>query len=50
MREPPCPNIGDGWKERQRDFMIPRGLYPRCTFCNVATGRPDLLDPHEPEG
>jgi lipoic acid synthetase len=20
-----------------------------CTFCNVATGRPDLLDPHEPE-
>jgi len=19
-----------------------------CTFCNVATGRPDLLDPHEP--
>jgi len=20
-----------------------------CTFCNVATGRPDLLDPHEPQ-
>jgi lipoic acid synthetase len=20
-----------------------------CTFCNVATGRPDLVDPHEPE-
>jgi len=20
-----------------------------CTFCNVATGRPDQLDPHEPE-
>ena len=20
-----------------------------CTFCNVATGRPDMLDPHEPE-
>ncbi len=20
-----------------------------CTFCNVKTGRPDLLDPHEPE-
>jgi lipoic acid synthetase len=20
-----------------------------CTFCNVATGRPDVLDPHEPE-
>jgi lipoic acid synthetase len=20
-----------------------------CTFCNVATGRPDRLDPHEPE-
>jgi len=20
-----------------------------CAFCNVATGRPDLLDPHEPE-
>ena len=20
-----------------------------CTFCNVKTGRPDQLDPHEPE-
>jgi len=20
-----------------------------CTFCNIATGRPDMLDPHEPE-
>jgi lipoic acid synthetase len=20
-----------------------------CTFCNVATGRPDVVDPHEPE-
>ena len=20
-----------------------------CAFCNVATGRPDLVDPHEPE-
>jgi lipoyl synthase len=20
-----------------------------CAFCNVATGRPDALDPHEPE-
>lgn len=20
-----------------------------CAFCNIATGRPDLLDPHEPE-
>src|SRR3546814_17202461 len=20
-----------------------------CSFCNIATGRPDLLDPHEPE-
>ena len=25
------------------------GLHARCAFCNVATGRPDQLDPHEPD-
>ena len=29
------------------DFGV--SLHRACAFCNVATGRPDLLDPHEPE-
>ncbi len=45
-----CPNIGECWKERHATVMILGRVCTRaCTFCNVATGRPDLLDPHEPE-
>jgi lipoic acid synthetase len=48
--EAACPNIGECWKERHATFMILGAVCTRaCTFCNVATGRPDLLDPHEPE-
>jgi lipoic acid synthetase len=48
--EAACPNIGECWKERHATVMILGGVCTRaCTFCNVATGRPDLVDPHEPQ-
>jgi lipoyl synthase len=48
--EAACPNIGECWKQRHATVMILGSVCTRaCAFCNVATGRPDLLDPHEPE-
>jgi lipoyl synthase len=48
--EAACPNIGECWSQRHATVMILGSVCTRaCTFCNVATGRPDLLDPHEPE-
>src|SRR5690349_8633982 len=45
-----CPNIGECWKQKHATVMILGRVCTRaCTFCNVATGRPDLLDPQEPE-
>ncbi|WP_207459610.1 lipoyl synthase [Azospirillum sp. SYSU D00513] len=48
--EAACPNIGECWKKKHATFMILGSICTRgCAFCNVETGRPDLLDPHEPE-
>jgi lipoic acid synthetase len=48
--EAACPNIGECWKQKHVTVMILGSVCTRaCTFCNVATGRPDLLDPQEPE-
>ncbi|MEX2009208.1 MAG: lipoyl synthase [Dongiaceae bacterium] len=48
--EAACPNIGECWAVRHATFMILGSVCTRaCAFCNVATGRPDALDPHEPE-
>lgn len=48
--EAACPNIGECWTKKHATFMILGSVCTRaCAFCNVATGRPDLLDPHEPE-
>jgi lipoic acid synthetase len=48
--EAACPNIGECWKEKHATVMILGAVCTRaCAFCNVATGRPDLVDPHEPE-
>ena len=48
--EAACPNIGECWKHKHATFMILGSICTRgCSFCNVETGRPDLLDPHEPE-
>lgn len=47
--EAACPNIGECWKQKHATVMILGSVCTRaCSFCNVATGRPDLLDPHEP--
>jgi lipoic acid synthetase len=48
--EAACPNIGECWKKKHATVMILGSVCTRaCAFCNVATGRPDQLDPHEPE-
>src|SRR5438067_2509568 len=48
--EAACPNIGECWKHKHATVMILGSVCTRaCAFCNVATGRPDRLDPHEPE-
>jgi lipoic acid synthetase len=47
--EAACPNIGECWKQKHATVMILGSVCTRaCAFCNVATGRPDLVDPHEP--
>jgi lipoic acid synthetase len=48
--EAACPNIGECWSNAQATVMILGSVCTRaCAFCNVATGRPDRLDPHEPD-
>ncbi len=48
--EAACPNIGECWSHGHATVMILGEVCTRaCAFCNVATGRPDRLDPHEPE-
>lgn len=48
--EAACPNIGECWAKKHATVMILGEVCTRaCRFCNVKTGRPDLLDPHEPE-
>ncbi|MCY4543377.1 MAG: lipoyl synthase [Rhodobacteraceae bacterium] len=47
--EAACPNIGECWSKSHATFMILGDVCTRgCTFCNVATGRPDPLDMFEP--
>jgi lipoic acid synthetase len=48
--EAACPNIGECWSKKHATIMILGSVCTRaCAFCNIATGRPDLLDPHEPQ-
>jgi len=48
--EAACPNIGECWQKKHATFMILGAVCTRaCAFCNVATGKPDKLDPHEPD-
>src|ERR1041384_5642799 len=47
--EAACPNIGECWKQKHATFMIMGDTCTRaCAFCNVATGKPGALNPHEP--
>ncbi len=44
-----CPNIGECWNKQHATFMIMGEVCTRaCSFCNVATGKPDALDAMEP--
>ncbi|MEL6767632.1 MAG: lipoyl synthase [Pseudomonadota bacterium] len=44
-----CPNVGECWAQGHATMMIMGEICTRgCTFCNVATGRPDALDVFEP--
>jgi lipoyl synthase len=48
--EAACPNIGECWKQKHATVMILGSICTRaCSFCNVATGKPLALDPHEPQ-
>ncbi len=48
--EAACPNIGECWQQKHATVMILGDTCTRaCAFCNVATGKPNALDPHEPE-
>ena len=45
-----CPNIGECWEKKHATFMIMGDTCTRaCAFCNVRTGLPGALDPHEPD-
>ncbi|OYX45499.1 MAG: lipoyl synthase [Rhodobacterales bacterium 32-67-9] len=44
-----CPNVGECWSQGHATMMIMGEICTRgCSFCNIATGRPDALDLFEP--
>ncbi|AXQ93143.1 lipoyl synthase [Cereibacter azotoformans] len=44
-----CPNVGECWGQGHATMMIMGEICTRgCTFCNVATGKPQALDAFEP--
>jgi lipoic acid synthetase len=44
-----CPNLSECWSRGTATFMIGgNDCTRRCGFCDVATGRPEALDPFEP--
>jgi len=48
--EAACPNIGECWARKHATVMILGDICTRaCAFCNVATGKPNVVDPMEPE-
>lgn len=47
--EAACPNIGECWAEKHATVMILGDTCTRaCAFCNIKTGRPNIVDPLEP--
>ena len=47
--EASCPNVGECWGRGHATMMIMGDICTRgCSFCNIATGRPDGLDAFEP--
>ncbi|CAO4847440.1 MAG: Lipoyl synthase [Holosporales bacterium] len=48
--EAACPNIGECWQKKHATFMILGDTCTRaCAFCNVKTGKPNIIDQGEPE-
>jgi lipoic acid synthetase len=48
--EAACPNIGECWGQGHATMMVLGDICTRkCAFCNVATGRPQAVDPGEPQ-
>lgn len=48
--EASCPNIGECWEQKHATVMILGSVCTRaCSFCNIETGKPDIVNPHEPE-
>ncbi len=48
--EAACPNIGECWSQGHATMMVLGDICTRkCAFCNVATGRPQAIDPGEPQ-
>jgi lipoic acid synthetase len=48
--EAACPNIGECWSKKHATVMIMGDTCTRaCAFCNVKTGVPGALNPHEPD-
>jgi lipoic acid synthetase len=44
-----CPNVGECWSQGHATMMIMGDVCTRgCSFCNVATGKPEKLDIYEP--
>lgn len=47
--EASCPNIGECWAQKHATVMILGSVCTRaCSFCNIETGKPDAVNPHEP--
>lgn len=45
-----CPNMGECWSRGVATFMIGGDVCTRaCSFCSIQSGKPQMLDPHEPE-
>ncbi len=45
-----CPNVGECWTKKHATFMIMGEVCTRaCSFCNVATGKPEALNAFEPK-
>jgi len=48
--EAACPNLSECWARGHATVMVLGTVCTRaCAFCNVATGKPDRVDPGEPE-
>ena len=49
-QEANCPNITECWSKKHATFLIMGETCTRaCAFCDISTGKPNSLDPFEPQ-